>query len=311
MDYVAAVLTREFPNRHVASVTPARKGNHKHTVIVEFVDGHAVVVQLATDADALHLETALARAVGDRTTIPVPTVVTTGTIADRGYAVVERAAGSELHEQFVELDDATQREIAHTFGRGLAELHGAFTLEGYGAVTANPVGTRVEFRADETRDWPRWFSSYVHDGIDALPAAFDSLRDSLVAAVEDATFPENPLSTLYPWDLRPGNALVDDGSVSAVLDWGQPLAAVPGLGVAKVEHLVADWYVSDGTLLRQAFRDGYETVRPYPPVEPIHRIAAVVRSAVDSNGEVTRPGYPERTGTRAVSFHRQRLESLL
>ena len=37
----------------------------------------------------------------------------------------------------------------------------------------------------------------------------------------------------------------------------------------------------------------------------------IVRSAVDSNGEVTRPGYPERTGEAAVAFHRDRLETLL
>ncbi|KAB1194351.1 phosphotransferase [Haloferax sp. MBLA0076] len=312
MDDVVAVLAHEFPDRTVASMTPVRRGNHKETTIVDFVDGGAVVVQLSTDEEAIHLETAVARAVGNRTSIPVPRVLTTGTIADRGYAVVERASGDELHEQFVRLDERTQQNVARTFGRGLGEIHDSFTLDGYGAVTADTGGeSGVEFRAVEATDWETWFSSYVHGGIEALPPAFDSIRDALLEATESASVPENPPSRLYPWDLRPGNALVGSNGVSAVLDWGNPLAAEPALAVAKVEHLVTDWYVSDGTSLRRAFRAGYESVRPYPTVEPIYRITAVLRSAVDSAGEVTRPGYPEQTGSRAVSFHRRRLEDLL
>ncbi|WP_411968495.1 phosphotransferase family protein [Haloferax sp. YSSS75] len=311
MDHVAAVLSRTFPDRRVSAVTPARRGNHKQTAFVDFADGYSVVVQLSTDPDELALEMALAEAVRDRTTLPVPRVLATGSIADSGYAVVERANGDELHERFVSLETSVQQEIARTFGRGLAEIHSAFSFECYGDVAVDRRGERFEFRADDSSDWPRWFTAYVRDGIDALPSAFDPVRGSLEDAVEETTVPETADATLYPWDFRPGNALVTDGAVSAVLDWGRPLAAAPGLGVAKVEHLVTDWYAADGASLRRAFRDGYETVSPYPVVEPIYRVSAVVRSAVDSNGEVTRPGYPERTGHRAVSFHRQRLESLL
>ena len=37
----------------------------------------------------------------------------------------------------------------------------------------------------------------------------------------------------------------------------------------------------------------------------------IVQSAVGGDGEVTRPGYPERTGEAAVAFHRDCLETLL
>jgi hypothetical protein len=42
-----------------------------------------------------------------------------------------------------------------------------------------------------------------------------------------------------------------------------------------------------------------------------YRLAAVVASAVDSRGEVTRPRYPELTGEAAVAFHRDRLRAWL
>jgi hypothetical protein len=105
--------------------------------------------------------------------------------------------------------------------------------------------------------------------------------------------------------------MIDRGEITAFLDWGDPLAAGAGLSVAKAEHLLADWYVDDGTALKTAFRDGYAEIRPLPEVGRTERVAAVVDSAVDSTGAVTRPGYPERTGAAAVEFHRRRLRSLL
>ena len=161
--------------------------------------------------------------------------------------------------------------------------------------------------------WQSWFTQYAVEGIDALPSTFDDVRPTIQASVEDAfdDLPRAPPARLYPWDLRPGNALVADSELSAVLDWGQPLAADPGLAVAKAEHLVCDWYVEDSEQLRHAFRAGYRAERPLPEVPEEYRLIAVVRSAVDAAGEVTRPRYPERTGAEAVAFHKRRIHAVL
>ena len=108
-----------------------------------------------------------------------------------------------------------------------------------------------------------------------------------------------------------GEVVVADGAVAAVLDRESPLAAAPALSVAKAEYLVADWYVADPDPLRTAFATGYEAVRPLPPVEPVHRAAAVCRTAVDSTGTVTNPGYPEFDREAAVAFHRRALKRAL
>ncbi|POG54851.1 phosphotransferase family protein [Haloferax marisrubri] len=334
MDPVATVLAREFPERRVAATARVPNGNHKRTAVATFADGGEVVVQTATDAAALALEADLSRAVRERTTIPVPRVLASGALDGFGYVVVERAAGDELHERFVSLDSATRRRVARSFGVGLGQLHEQFTFDGYGRLVRSarggqradggePAAGGVAFESEtatdrgfdaasaDGSDWETWFSAYVREGITALPAAFDGLRERLADAVAAASLPANPPSRLYPWDFRPGNALVADGRVTAVLDWGQPMAAAPGLAVAKVEHLVADWYVEDGAPFRRAFRAGYESVRPLPAVPRAYRVAAVAHSAVDSAGEVTRPGYPERTGAAALDFHRDRLDALL
>jgi hypothetical protein len=322
MDEVRSVVARVFPDRTVADATPVPRGNRKRTFVVAFDDGTKVVVQLSDRPTALVTETAVARAVRERTTVPVPEILGAGRIGDVGYAVVELAPGRDLHERFVDLADATQRRVARTFGRYLAELHDAFAFDAYGEVVAveeaSGVGTdggtvvaADTFRATGTGDWPTWFREYVADGVAALPPSLASIGERVRLAVADAALPVAPPAHLYPWDFRPGNALIGDGEVTALLDWGQPLAAAPGLSVAKAEHLVADWYLADGRRLGESFREGYAAVRPYPEVCRAYRLAAVVRSAVDSKGEVTRPGYPERAGEAAVAFHRERLRAHL
>jgi aminoglycoside phosphotransferase (APT) family kinase protein len=342
---VETVLVREFPGRAVTDLASPEGGNRKQTVLATFADGGRVVVQLAPLA-VVRTEAALTRLVGRRTSLPVPRVRTVGAIDDRGYVVTDAVAGEDLHTRFSGLSSDRQRAVCRTFGRGLAELHELCTLAGYGPVAfggdwdAFVAGVR---RGDEavapdsfevpdpdtaplggvdlpgrsaTADWRAWFRTYADDALRALPAAFDDLRDRLTATVEEGvteSIPRSPPARLFPWDLRPGNALVDDGQVSAVLDWGEPLAADPALSVAKTEHLLADWYVDPpaNAALRRAFRDAYESVRPVPTVPTAYRVVAVAVSAVDSLGVVTRPHYPELTGDDAVAFHRARLLAAL
>ena len=312
MDEALGVLAREFPDRTPTGVTPAGRGQSKRTAFVSFAAAEPVVVQLSPRPAALRTERALARAVRARTSIPVPRVLAGGDREDTGYAVFERAPGVDLHERFTALDDATRRDVVRTFGRSLGELHAAFEFEAFGSVRVEP-GSSGGFRATESTDWPAWFRPYAREGVAALTDAFADLRAPIREVVETAPLPDRPPARLFPWDLRPGNALVDDGSVSALLDWGDPLAAAPALAVAKAEHLTADWYVAapEREPLRAAFREGYESVRPYPTVPDVYRLAAVVAAAVDSRGVVTRPGYPERRGEAAVEFHRERLRALL
>lgn len=313
------MIREAVPDAVPESVTPIRRGNRKRTAVVSLAGRRGVVVQWSTRPAALATEVALARAVRRRTSVPVPRVLAAGERDGLGYAVSELAPGTDLHEEFVALSDERRRGVARTFGRYLADLHEAFAFDAYGAVVGGDGGPsrgtddstdpdpEDRFRAVGPSDWPTWFRSYVREGIESLPPAFDDLSGALDDAVTDASLPDRPPSRLYPWDFRPGNALSAGGRVTAVLDWGEPLAAAPGLAVAKAEYLVADWYVTASSPLRRAFREGYVSVRPYPVVRRVYRLAAVVASAVDSDGVVTRPRYPEVDGDPAVAFHREQM----
>ncbi|TQQ80803.1 phosphotransferase [Halonotius roseus] len=281
------------------------RGNRKETAIVRFPTRGPVVVQVAREAAWLRTEAALLRAIRERTFVPVPPVLAAGTHEGVAYMLTAYVAGSDLHAAFSTVDSATRRDLAGWFGRALARLHDAFAFDAYGRLELGESG----FTASQS-DWDAWFEEYGMRAIDRLPAVFDDLADDLRGLVAEPPDSE-PTPRLFPWDFRPGNALVADGSVTAVLDWEAPLAAAPALSVAKAEYLVADWYVDDPTPLRAAFRAGYESVRAMPAVDPAHRAAAIAASAVDSAGRVTNPRYPPVDREAAVAFHRDALESVL
>lgn len=299
------VLNRVAPDRTPDSFERPRQGNHKETVVARYSDGPDLVVQLSDDPDATHVEAVLLAAIDERTTVPVPTLVGHGRLGERAYLVTERVAGTDLHERFVELDPERRQTIARRFGEILSRLHDAFTFESAGPVSVDETGTLVGGGRTVEAD----FSTYADASLAALPEAFDDLRPALTAALGALAQTRPP--RLFPWDLRPGNALVDDGRLVAVLDWGSPRAADPALAVAKTEHLVCWWYGTDSAPLRAAFRAGYGAVQPLPEIPTAYRLAAIVASAVDSQGVVTRPHYPERTGDDAVTIHRDWLAEWL
>ncbi|WP_227133189.1 phosphotransferase family protein [Halorubellus salinus] len=282
------------------------RGNRKRTALVRFEERDPVVVQVCPEPRWLATESVLLGEISERTDVPVPRVLAAGATDGVAFLVTAYVPGEDLHERFVDLSRRRQRAVAGAFGASLGALHAAFSFDGYGELAVEDGA----LRARET-DWYDWFVAYGRRVVERLPAEFDGLRDRLEAVLVEGATDRSPTARLFPWDLRPGNALVADGDLAAVLDWEAPLAAAPALSVAKASYLVADWYVDDPGPLREAFVAGYERVRPYPTVRSAHRVAAIADSAVDSRGTVTNPGYPERERDAAVAFHRSALADCL
>ena len=292
------VLRRVVQGEDPTGIAFPPQGNHKDTIVAHYADRPSAVVQLTDDPTAARTEAALLAAIRARTAVPVPALQARGSLGGRGYLVTEYVNGRDLHQHYADLDAEDARErLARRFGDVLGRLHDGFRFEAAGPLALDATG-RLTATGPSADEFAR---QYASEGVAALPSAFDDRRDAIEDALADR--PERDRAPrLFPWDLRPGNALLADGDIAAVLDWGDPLAADPALAVAKVEHLVANWYVSDPAPLRQAFRAGYESVRPLPDVSVADRTTAVVQSAVDSNGTVTRPRYPELTGDDAIEL---------
>lgn len=297
-----AEVTSEDPR----SVEPLGRGNRKRTTLVQFADRGPVVVQLCGEQYRLRAEAELLTRIRECTPVPVPPVLAAGATDGVAYLVTAYVPGADLHERFTRLDPKARRRVARAFGRHLAQLHEAFRFDGYGSIAVTDAGL-----AAESENWDEWLAEYGLAAVDRLPSEFDPIREALGELFAAGPPRETPQPRLFPWDFRPGNTVIADGQITAVLDWEAPMAAPPALSAAKAEYLVADWYVADPEPLRAAFLEGYETVRRYPAVSPIHRAAAIADSAVDSAGTVTNPGYPEAGREAAVAFHREALADLL
>jgi len=304
---VERVLRRVRPNREPVSIERPRQGNHKQTAIARYEDGQPIVVQTADDAASIAVEAELLSAITERTAVPVPTLLDSGSLDGNGggYLLTEYVPGKDLHAEFVDLPTDSRCVIARRFGTILGHLHEAFQFDLAGRLR---VEDDVQLAA-AGHSPDEWFRSHSDRALSALPPDFDDLRPALADAMEPPARPNPP--RLFPWDLRPGNAVVRDGTLVAVLDWGEPRAADPALSVAKTEHLLTRWYGTEPEPLEAAFREGYASVRQLPEVPAAYRVAAVASAAVDSTGTVTRPHYPERTGGDAVAIHRQWLAERL
>ena len=316
-----AVLDRALaetrPGATPASVESLGRGNRKRTEVVRFETAPPVVVQRAVNPTRIRTEAALLRALDERTDVPVPRPIGDGVADGTGWLVTPLVEGRDLHEAFVELGATGKRDIARAFGRYLGAVHEAFRFPACGrlavAADADSVADPDEpLAVREPTDAATWVRRFGERHVARLPPEFDELRGRLAEAVrEPVARARDP--RLFPWDLRPGNALVADGAVTAVLDWEAPLAAPPGVSVAKAEHLVVDWYVpaSETEPLRRAFRTGYESVATPPPDARAHRVAAVASAVVDGNGRVTNPRYPPVGREAAVEFHERALRRAL
>ncbi|ELZ41523.1 phosphotransferase [Halorubrum californiense DSM 19288] len=322
-------LAETRPGATVASVQPLGRGNRKRTEVVRFESAAPVVVQSSETPAATRTEAALLTAIGGRTDVPVPRPLGEGVTDGTGWFVTPLVDGRDLHEAFVDLDPADRRSVAHEFGRSLATLHESFRFPGCGRLavegasgdgTAGGEATEAEsvlgrdasLSVRDPTDAETWVRAFGERHVRRLPADFDDLREPLLEALR-APIEADSEPRLFPWDFRPGNAIVADGAVAAVLDWEAPLAAPGGVSVAKTEHLVVDWYVpaAETEPLRRAFRDGYESVAPLPHVERVHRAAAVASAVVDGDEVVTNPRYPPVDRDAAVEFHRDALRRTL
>lgn len=291
-------------------------GNVKRTALVTLADGREVVVQYRERS--LAAEAAVTRFVAARTDVPVAPVLVAGRLDDPAvsYLVTARVPGSDLHARFTSFDGPTRARLVRTLGRHLATVHEAVRFDGPGRVEPADDG---DLAVPSPLPAGAFYREYLDRALADWPAALADLAPRVEDAVAGRLDDLSAEARLFPWDYRPGNVVVREGAdgpeIAAVLDWGEPLAAAPGLSVAKAAYTLCDWYVraeADVTALHDAFRAGYAAVRPFPTADAAtFRLLGIAASAVDSRGEVTRPRYPAVDEAAAVAFHRERIGAAL
>lgn len=85
------------------AIEPIRNGNRKTTAIARFPEHGPVVVQVCVEQTWLRSEATLLARIRDRTTVPVPPVLASGTHDGVAYMLTAHVAGADLHDRFAGL----------------------------------------------------------------------------------------------------------------------------------------------------------------------------------------------------------------
>lgn len=250
-DAVGALLAKNVaPDLRCDSVVRGAVGNGQETWFVEAADagGRArrfVLRRSATagvldDTDREH-EFATLRALQDQG-LPTPRVhwlETEPSSLHRPFFVMDRLPGSPPAPRSPE-EAAT---IAHDLGRRLAELHRSGV----------PAGTAEDVRACTEREIDRWRARYLSRRLAPVP-----MIGALLAWLS-ANLPNADVDPVLLWgDAGPHNILVEDGCISALLDWELSHGGHP------MEDLGAAVWACLGRYPQEDVIAGYEAVSGAP-----------------------------------------------
>jgi len=151
----------------------------------------------------------LKQAFGAGVTVPQPFwLCDDKRVIGQSFYVMSRAAGTASPQKLVggELSEAQGSELARQFGRELGRLHQIRPPVSGLAFLAVPAGSAARTRIDLYRD----YLAAIDEPHPVLEWALNWLEDNQ---------PDSGPLTLCHCDFRTGNYMVDQGRLTAVLDW--------------------------------------------------------------------------------------------
>jgi serine/threonine protein kinase len=277
----------------VRAVEPTTAGRMAATYLLE-LDGNPGRAVCKVGGPSVRtgdvVEPLVVRLVGATTDLPVPAVLSTGQVHDRTgtrrhWALYEFCDGHAPTE-FDTLASAPRRRVLREVGSALGRLHATHRFERTGGLARTDGDVGEESHAGTGR-------AGTNSGADGQAHVSGDNRQTLTGGdlricdprglhvpesgrrlLRRAVGPDgvDPQPVLTHGDLFPGNLLVaPDGSVTALLDWGNAHVTTAGYALARAEMRFVDWFrfpAGERERLRGALRAGYRTHRSLPPDYP-------------------------------------------
>jgi Ser/Thr protein kinase RdoA (MazF antagonist) len=244
------------------------------------------------------IEPLVLRLVTATTDLPAPGVLASGTLrrandgesADsdafrpaRDYWGLYEFRDGAPPTPFDALDSDVRRGIIREAGAFLARLHAAHQFERTGGLGRTDGDLRI----------------CEHAGLDAPGLA------QRLAGRRSGADPVDRQPVLTHGDLFPGNLLVADGKITAVLDWGNAHVTTAGYALARAEMRFVDWFrfpSGERRALRTALRKGYRQYREIPADYERHASAYKLLWLLQSADRIRRHLQSKR-GRRQLQRH--------
>jgi aminoglycoside phosphotransferase (APT) family kinase protein len=184
---------------------------------------------------------------------------------------------------FDALDADVRQGIVRETGAFLAQLHAAHQFERTGGLGRTDGNLQI----------------CEHAGLNAPDLA------RRLAERRSGADPVDRQPVLTHGDLFPGNLLVADGKITAVLDWGNAHVTTAGYALARAEMRFVDWFrfpSGERRALRTALRKGYRQYREIPADYERHASAYKLLWLLQSADRIRRHLQSKR-GRRQLQRH--------
>lgn len=252
-DGIQRALAAAFPERRVEGVASAGVSwnDQNETVRVEFADGGAAYLKVATDGDGTRIrrEVAVVDYVGANCDVAVPTVLASDSDANMPYLATAPMAQRNLVSGSPPFDAAEYTVAVREVGAALADLH-ARSFERHGRI----VGGDADGLELDGGAWTDVLVALVESMRDWADDRFDEQFDAAVAALrENRDRLDGVDAALLHGDPAAPNLCYDDGAVG-LLDWELAHAGDPARELHRAEQQLLD---GDGGELHDAFYEGY------------------------------------------------------
>lgn len=189
--------------------------------------------------------------------------------------------------------------LAHQLGTLLATLHLNQTA-GYGDLT-QPQNLSPNPRHHFTLKFEEGFAECRNHLPETLLKASRSYYDNHVHLLDYVDGP-----CIIHRDFRPGNVIVDTGKVRGIIDWSSARASFTEDDFCSMEH--TEW--SQQAATKQAFLNGYASVRPVPKYDLIMPLLRLSRAFATIGFTVKRNTWASSCA-KPYQFNRQFLEMFL
>lgn len=267
-DILEDILRQEFPERDLSNLEDV-SGLNKITYSVRLDSGRNLIVSWVDDQEKIEdfkIEAAVIELVDSSTSISVPEVITLNFTDERlpPYYLMEKIDGYNPDDRFKYMPENVKKFLLKEAGRILGRVHEETNFETVGNFYHTEQGLKLE----EKEVWSdALFDSMGHHLSGLEDTVFGSIIDEAENAfenhrhlVDDTDF--EPV--LVHEDFRPGNLIVKDNEIKAVIDWERALVGHSEYDLFKAERDFIDLkFRTEKT--REKYRgcliDGYREIR--------------------------------------------------
>lgn len=184
---------------------------------------------------------------------------------ENAFFIMEKLEGVNPAGFKKEINLETLERIVNALGRFLGRIHDSLEFDAYGMLKGKNGELRSE---DDVKKWTwhiegslKELESHIEEGWEEdLDLEFPSKKEI------GEVLPEKPGPKLLHLDNRLDNLLIQDGCITAFLDWSHPEAGHNEYDLVRAEYLLIDYDLDflsgeKKQVLRNSLYEGYEEVK--------------------------------------------------